>query len=140
MRDPKCRRHEVLPFVRQQLEPRASALTGRLPEAPSGRRRHRHRERNFEHGGPALLANGITKVFMGIGFLLVSFGSFFFAPAGRICGSGCSSRVRDAWQRRCPNRQRKVWPSLTQGTSQTAMPPVAHTGELPPRNEVSSRA
>jgi len=60
------------------------ALTGRLPEAPSGRRRHRHRDRDFEHGGPAALANGITKVFMGIGFLLVSFGSFFFAPAGRI--------------------------------------------------------
>ena len=112
------------------------ALTGRLPEAPSGRRRHRHRDRDFEHGGPAALANGITKVFMGIGFLLVSFGSFFFAPAGRIwwfwmlipafamLGKGVAQIV-----------SAKYGPSLTQGTSQTAMPPVAHTGELSPRNE-----
>jgi len=56
------------------------ALTGRLPTEPS-RRRHR---RDFEHGGPPTLAKGITKAFMGVGFLLVSFACFFFAPAGRI--------------------------------------------------------
>jgi hypothetical protein len=113
------------------------ALTGRLPEAPSGRRHRRDRERDHEHGGPASLAKGITNVFMGIGFLLVSFGSFFFAPAGRIwwfwmlipafamLGKGVAEIV-----------SAKYSPSLTQGTSQTAMPPAAHTGELPPRNDV----
>ena len=30
------------------------------------------------------MANGISKLFMGAGFLLVSFACFFFAPAGRI--------------------------------------------------------
>lgn len=56
------------------------AITGRLPEAPSGRKK----KKDFEDGGPAILGNGITKLFMGIGFVLVSAGVFFFAPAGHI--------------------------------------------------------
>ena len=56
------------------------AITGRLPEA----RRGRKNKHDFERGGPANLGNGITKVFMGLGFVLVSAGAFFFAPAGRL--------------------------------------------------------
>lgn len=109
------------------------ALTGRLPEAPSGRRRRR----DLEHGGPATLANGITKIFMGLGFLLVSAAALGFAPAGRIwwfwmlipafifLGKGVAEIVSF-----------KYGPNLTQGTSRPAMPPAARTGELPPRNEV----
>jgi hypothetical protein len=111
------------------------ALTGRLPEAPS--RRGRHRDRGLDRGGPAHLAKGITNVFMGVGFLLVSFASFFFAPAGHIfwfwllipafamLGKGVAEIV-----------SAKYSPSLTQGMSQTQMPPAARTGELPPRNDV----
>src|SRR6185436_6942122 len=46
------------------------ALTGRLPFQP------KHRE-DLEHGEPATLANGISKLFMGVGFLLVSFACYF---------------------------------------------------------------
>jgi zinc-ribbon domain len=110
------------------------ALTGRLPEAPSGRRRHRGR--NLERDDPATIASGITKAFTGIGFLLVSFACFFFAPAGRIwwfwmlipaftmLGKGVAEIV-----------SAKYGPNLTHGTSQTAMPAAARTGELPPQND-----
>ncbi len=113
------------------------ALTGRLPEAPSGRRRHRHRSRNHEDEGPATVANGITKVFSGVGFLLVSFACFFFAPAGRIwwfwilipafamLGKGVAEIV-----------SARYGPNLTQGVGYTAVPVAARTGELPPRDEV----
>ena len=57
----------------------SQALTGELPKA----RRDRH-DRNFEHGGPATFANGLSKVFLGLGFIVAAFGSFLFAPAGRI--------------------------------------------------------
>jgi hypothetical protein len=110
------------------------ALTGQLPEAPS--RRHRHR-RDFEHGGPATLANGIMKIFMGFGFLMVSAGAFFFAPAGKIwwfwmlipafamLGKGIAQIVTAKYGR-----------DLAPGVKQSAMPPAASTGELPPRNDV----
>ena len=113
----------------------SQALTGRLPEAPSGRRRHRNRD--LEHGGPANLANGITKIFMGLGFLLVSLGVFAFGPAGRIwwfwmlipafamLGKGVAEIVSV-----------KYAPNLIPGANQTAMPSAARTGELPPRSEV----
>ena len=109
------------------------ALTGRLPEASSGRRRHGNREPE----GPANIANGITKAFMGVGFLLVSFGAFFFAPAGRIwwfwmlipafamLGKGIAEIV-----------SARYGPNLTQVTTQTAVPPAAPTNELPPVNAV----
>ena len=112
------------------------ALTGRLPEAPSGRRRHRNRERNHDRGGPANLANGITKLFVGLGFLLVSLalglssvgrGWWFWMliPAFASLGKGVAEIV-----------SAKYSPSLTQGMSQPAMPPASRPGELPPRNEV----
>jgi hypothetical protein len=74
---------------------------------------------------------------MGFGFMLVSLGVFFFAPAGRIwwfwmlipafamLGKGVAEIV-----------SAKYGPSLTQGAGVPAVPPVARTGELPPRNDV----
>jgi hypothetical protein len=102
------------------------ALTGRLPEAPSGRRRHRGR--NFEHGGHASLANGITKFFVGLGFLIVSFalalssvgrGWWFWMliPAFASLGKGVAQIV-----------SAKYGPNVTQGLNQMAIPPVAQTG------------
>ena len=110
------------------------ALTGRLPEATSSRRRHRNR--HHEDDGPPSVANGITKAFMGVGFLLVSFGAFFFAPAGKIwwfwllipafamLGKGVAEIVAA-----------RYGPNLTQGPIRSAIPPVASTGELPRGNE-----
>jgi zinc-ribbon domain len=106
------------------------ALTGRLPEVPSGRRRHRDR------GHLPTLANGITQAFMGLGFLTVSAGAFLFAPAGRLwwfwmlipafifLGKGIGE-IATVMQAK----------GLTPGASQATMPPAAHTGELPPRND-----
>lgn len=119
------------------------ALTGQLPEAPSrrlsrreSRRERRHRE--FEHGGPATLASGITKAFTGFGFLLVALATLAFAPSGRYwwfwllipafatLGKGIAEIVST-----------RYGPTLTSGMSQTAIPPSAPVQQLPPtRNEV----
>jgi hypothetical protein len=110
------------------------ALTGRLPETPSGRRRHRSRGRDRDDGPPTL-ANGITQAFMGVGFLLVSAGAFLFAPAGRIwwfwmlipsfifLGKGIGE-IATVMQAK----------GLTPGTNQTTIP-AAQPGELPPRGD-----
>jgi hypothetical protein len=109
------------------------ALTGRLPDARSHRRRHRNREDQ----GPPSVADGITRAFMGVGFLLVSFGALFFAPAGRIwwfwllipafamLGKGIAEIV-----------SARYGPNLTPGATQAAVPPAARTAELPSRNDV----
>lgn len=112
------------------------ALTGRLPEAPSGRRRRRDRERGHEYGRPASLANGITKISVGVGFLLVSLalglsqvGSawwfWMLIPAFASLGKGVAEIVTA-----------KSASNLTPGANQAAMAPAARTGELPPRNDV----
>src|SRR4051812_47666550 len=66
------------------------ALTGHLPDAGSSHenvigmtwdasgRRRRHRD------GAPRLDKAVTNLFMGVGFLLVAFSVFLFAPAGRI--------------------------------------------------------
>ena len=107
------------------------ALTGRLPMQPRGR------HKDFEHGGVPTLANGISKLFMGAGFLLVSFACFFFAPAGRIwwfwmlipafamLGKGIAEIVSV-----------KFNPTMPQALNQHTAPPAAPTGELQPHNEV----
>ena len=109
------------------------ALTGHLPVAPPGRRRHRNREED----GPANIANGITKAFMGFGFMLVSLGVFFFAPVGRIwwfwmlipafamLGKGVAEII-----------SARYGPALTQGTGITAVRPASQTNNLPPRDDV----
>ena len=112
------------------------ALTGRLPEARLSRRDKRHR-RDREDDGPATLANGITKIFMGIGFVMVACASFFFAPAGRIwwfwmlipafamLGKGIAEIVTVRYSS----------PTPIPGASQTAMP-SPHTGEIQPPGDV----
>ena len=106
------------------------ALTGQLPFQP------KHRK-DFEHGGPATLANGISKLFMGAGFLLVSFACYFFAPAGKLwwfwmlipafamLGKGIAEIVRV-----------KLSPNMPKGFSQQAVTPAPQTGALPPRNDM----
>lgn len=107
------------------------ALTGHLPEQPSRRRR-----RQREHDGPPSLENGITKAFMGIGFLLVAAGAFFFAPAGRIwwfwmlipafalLGKGIAEII-----------SMRLGAGPIQGVSQAGLPSATRTGELPPQSD-----
>lgn len=114
------------------------ALTGQLPAAPSHRmsRRERRHRRDFEHGGPATLANGITKTFTGFGFLLVAFATFAFVPSGHYwwfwllipafatLGKGIAEIV-----------SARYGATLTSGVSQTAVPPAPAVQDLPPRND-----
>src|ERR1700704_1139663 len=98
-------------------------LTGRLPAAHSGRRRHR--DHDLERQNSETLARGITKIFMGRGFVFVSLAAFAFGPAGRVwwfwmlipaftmLGKGISEIVSF-----------KYGPNLAQGTSKPAMPPA----------------
>ena len=109
------------------------ALSGRLPEPSRSRRHRRH-----EHDGPATLEGGITKLFMGIGFILVAAGAFFFAPAGHIwwfwmlvpafalLGRGIAEIV-----------SLKFGAGLTQPSSQTSLPTESHVGQLPPRGDAA---
>lgn len=106
------------------------AITGRLPEAPRGRKK----KQDFDDGGPANLGNGITKVFMGLGFVLVAAGAFFFAPAGKIwwfwllipafalLGKGVAEIVTAL-------QAQKVNPAA----HYPAMPPVINPATLPPQ-------
>src|SRR5262249_53300989 len=112
------------------------ALTGQLPEA-SDRRHGRHRRRDFEHGGPATLANAVSKIFMGFGFVLVALGAWRFAPTGELwwfwmlipafalLGKGVAELLVSM----------KVGSSIGQGPTQTGVPPAAQAGEFSSRNE-----
>lgn len=105
------------------------ALTGRLPEAPQGRR---HR-RGKESGGPPSLTGGITSVFMGLGFVLVALalalsgsgrGWWFWMliPAFSLLGKGVASIVTTLQAQR-----------VTTGNLYAAMPPPVHNAALPPQ-------
>jgi hypothetical protein len=86
------------------------------------------------------MASGIQKTFMGIGFLFVSFGAFFFAPAGRLwwfwllipafamLGSGVAEIVRAKQE-----AARMVAPPLQQLPSVPEYQSAPGTNELPPR-------
>src|ERR1700730_11988758 len=110
------------------------ALTGRLPDAPFSRRgRLRHRD----HDAPATLANGITKAFMGVAFMLVAACVLFFVPSGHIwwfwmlipafamLGKGIAEIVTVKY----------ASPPTISAAPQTAMP-ARRTGELPPPIDV----
>src|SRR5262249_54860015 len=111
------------------------ALTGRLPEAPSSRRRHRNR--HHEDEGPATIANGITKAFMGVGFILVSFSAFLFSCWVRLwwfCFPSPASAMREKGvDKTVPAKSAGT---LTRGPPQGAVPPIARPGELPLHNDV----
>src|SRR5262249_13680830 len=111
------------------------ALTGRLPEAPSSRRRHRNR--HHEDEGPATIANVISKDSWGCVFFLVCFGAFFFAPGGpfwwfwpltpafALLEKGGAEIVSARYARNLPG-----------GAPQSEVPPIARPGELPLHNDV----
>ena len=106
------------------------ALTGKLPFQPK-------HHKDFEHRGPATLANGISKLFMAAGFLLVSFACYFFAPAGKLwwfwmlipafamLGKGIAEIVSV-----------KLSPNMPKGFSQQAVAPAPQTGALPPGDDM----
>jgi zinc-ribbon domain len=104
------------------------AITGRLPEAPRGRRHRRDRE----HREPASLAGGITSIAMGLGFMMVAFalalsgsghGWWFWMliPAFLMLGKGVASIVTTV------QTQRMFPPPYSAG------PPPINTAGLPPQ-------
>ena len=105
------------------------ALTGNLPQ-PESTRRHGKRKGKK----PPSLEEGITNIFIGIGFLLVSMAVFFYAPAGRIwwfwmlipafsmMGKGVAELI-----------SLKYGQGLPPGAQQVNLPPAPQTNELPPR-------
>ncbi|HXG68244.1 MAG TPA: zinc ribbon domain-containing protein [Blastocatellia bacterium] len=107
----------------------SQALTGNLPQ-PEPARHHGKRKGKK----PPSLEEGVTNIFIGIGFLLVSMAVFFYAPAGRIwwfwmlipafamMGKGVAELI-----------SLKYGQSLTPGTQQVNLPPAPQTNELPPR-------
>ncbi|MFP5262878.1 MAG: zinc-ribbon domain-containing protein [Blastocatellia bacterium] len=104
------------------------ALTGRLPDS------RRRRDRHGNDGQPADLANGIQKVFTGLGFVLVSIAARFFAPAGSVwwfwllipafisLGKGVAEIV-----------SARTAMGLPPAANRAAAPPARVTGELQPR-------
>jgi len=110
------------------------ALTGQLPEEHLSRRQRRR----ARHDRPPSLEHGITRVFMGVGFVLAAAGSFFFVPAGHIwwfwllipafamLGRGVADIVASL---RLPQPLPPV--------SQPMFPPGGRTGEFPQRNDAA---
>ena len=105
------------------------ALTGRLPEAPRGRRHRRGRESER----PPSLAGGITGVFMGLGFIMVALalalsntgrGWWFWMliPAFSLLGKGVANIVTTLQAQRA-----------NPGQAYTAIPPAVNTTGLPPQ-------
>jgi hypothetical protein len=109
------------------------ALTGNLPSSRHTRRRHRH---GGNDDGPANLANGIQKVFIGVGFIFAAIAARFFAPAGYIwwfwllipafasLGKGVGEIVAAKTSRA---------PQMTNPPPMQTMPPARNTNDLPPR-------
>jgi len=114
------------------------ALTGQLPFQP------KHRK-DFEHGGPTTLANGISKLFMGAAFLLVSFACYFFAPAGKLwwfwmlipvfamLGKGIAEIVSVKLSSEMPQAIAKL---DSERLRQQMVAPAPQTGALPPENDM----
>jgi hypothetical protein len=103
------------------------AMTGQLPEAE-----YRGSRRRGKHNRPPNIADGIQKMFLGIGFLCVSIAIGLFGPGGRgwwfwllipafaSLGKGISEIV-----------SAKL--ALNSDAARAAMPPVPRAVEMPPR-------
>jgi hypothetical protein len=125
------------------------ALTGQLPEEPSDPRHGRRRRRDRDHGGPPNLGHGITKAFVGLGFLMVAL-ALSISPSGRFwwywmlipafasIGKGIAEIVSFKYaqnQQLGQQNQPLGQPQLTppQATApQSSQPRVRNTGELEP--------
>src|SRR5215208_6266528 len=105
------------------------AITGKLPQSRHSRRRHRSREDD----GPANLASGIQKVFMGIGFVLVAIAARFFAPAGHIWWFWLLIPAFASLGKGVAEILTSKTPSAPPVTNHAALPPALNTNELPPR-------
>jgi hypothetical protein len=84
---PKCaaQNAEDIKFCRvcgANLSLVTQALSGQLPEVSSDHQHGRRRRRERDHGGPANLGSGITKLFTGLGFIMVAL-ALMFTPMGR---------------------------------------------------------
>lgn len=105
------------------------ALTGELPGSRSTDHQKRH-----ENDDPPSIESGISKFFMGIGFLLVSAAVFFYAPAGKIWWFWM---LLPAFGMLGKGIAEIVTVKMSQGASyhptQTQMPPVADRVVVPPR-------
>src|SRR6266705_1581041 len=121
MRDAKRRRHEVLPFVRKQLEPCASSSDGALTRSafrqkatppPRARLRTRRPGRSRKWNN-----KGIHGYWFFTGLV-----RFLFLRTRRpyLVVLDAHPRIRDAWQRRCRNRQRKVRPEPDAGNESSS--------------------
>jgi hypothetical protein len=111
------------------------ALSGNLPQERAG---------DEGTNPPPSMASGIQKTFMGIGFLFVSFGAFFFAPAGRLwwfwllipafamLGNGVAEIVRAKQEAAKPGAPLQSLPSVPPYQPLQAAP---GTNELPPRQD-----
>jgi hypothetical protein len=121
------------------------AMTGHLPEASSDHENvvgvvwdARGRRRIRRQGGEPRLDKAITNLFMGIGFLLVSFSVLLFFPSGRMwwfwmlipafsmLGGGIAEYVRYK-----QSKGEEIKPSRAE--SKKEMPP-ARASALPPRD------
>src|SRR6266404_2089351 len=111
MRDAKRRRHEVLPLVRKQLEPRASSSDGTTARSvfrqkatppPRARLRTRRPSRSRKWNNKGIHGDWF---FAGlVRFLLLR------TSRPHLVVLDAYPSVRNAWQRRGRNRQRKVRP------------------------------
>ena len=100
------------------------ALTGELPH-----RRRRGHHRDFEHGETPNLAAGITKAFMGLGFLIVAivlwltrmwWGIWMLIPAFALLGKGTAEIITTMQTQQLGAARRN-----------TQAPPSPDTGQLP---------
>jgi hypothetical protein len=115
------------------------ALTGQLPEGPSDTRHGRQRRRDRDHDGSPNLGHGITKAFVGLGFLMVA-SALSFSPAGKFwwywmlipafasLGKGIAEIVTFKYAQ----KQQLGQPHSPQATLPPAVPRVRNTGELAP--------
>ncbi len=121
------------------------ALTGHLPESVASGGEEGGRKGKKQDKQPSI-EKAITNIFLGIGFLFVSFAVMRFAPAGRIwwfwmlipafslLGGGVAEFVRFRLSQSAAQRPQDL-PAYSPPASAPGMPPAASA--LPPRRNTS---